>query len=138
MNYRLKISAGAQGLYDITHKIVATVEGSGVSEGLVTIFIRHTSASLLIQENADPSVQRDLENWLNRLVVENDRLFTHTHEGPDDMPAHIKAVLLGSSLSLPISHGRFNLGTWQGIYLNEHRNHGGRRRLVITLTGQTG
>jgi len=135
MNYRLKVSAGAQGLYDITHKIAATVEGSGVSEGLVTIFIRHTSASLLIQENADPSVQRDLENWLNRLVPEADALYTHTIEGPDDMPAHIKGALTATSLSVPLLSGRLALGTWQGIYLWEHRHRRGEREVIVNVMG---
>ena len=136
MNYTLKLSVGRQGLYDITHKLTELVSSAGINEGLVTLFIRHTSASLLIQENADPSAQRDLEAWLNRLVPEDDPLYTHTVEGPDDMPAHIKSSLLGTSLTIPISNGNFNLGTWQGIYLCEHRNHGGKRKLVITVQGE--
>ncbi|MEM6453640.1 MAG: secondary thiamine-phosphate synthase enzyme YjbQ [Acidobacteriota bacterium] len=101
--------------------------------GLATIFLRHTSASLTIQENADPSARRDLERWLNRLVPENDPLYTHTAEGPDDMPAHIKAALTATSLSIPLVDGRLGLGTWQGIYLWEHRRHPGTRHLLLHL-----
>ena len=102
-------------------------------DGLCTVFLRHTSASLLIQENADPSARRDLENWLNRLVPENDPLYTHTMEGPDDMPAHIKTMLNQSSLSIPIAGGRMVLGTWQGIYLWEHRDGSHHRSVVLHL-----
>ena len=91
--------------------------------------------SLIIQENADPSAKHDLENWLNRLVIENDPLYTHTFEGADDMPAHIKASLMGSSVSIPITNGKLNLGIWQGVYLCEHRNHGAPRSLVLTVLG---
>lgn len=133
MNYTLKLSVGRQGLYDITHKVVECVRGSGVNEGLVTLFVRHTSASLLIQENADPSVQRDLENWLNRLVPENDALYTHTIEGPDDMPAHIKSMLTTTSLSIPMQDGALVLGTWQGIYLWEHRHRRDGREVVVNV-----
>ncbi len=131
MNYVLKLSVGGQGLYDITHKVTELVQSAGLDEGLVTLFIRHTSASLLIQENADPSAQADLEAWLNRLVPENDALYTHTVEGPDDMPAHIKAALTATSLSVPMSGGALMLGTWQGIFLWEHRHHRGERELVV-------
>ena len=135
MNMTLKLTVGGQGLYDITHKVSDCVQSSGVIEGLVTLFIRHTSASLLIQENADPSVQRDLEAWLNRLVPEDDGLYTHTLEGPDDMPAHVKSSLLGANLTIPVREGRLALGTWQGIYLCEHRNQASGRSLVLTLQG---
>ena len=133
MNYTLKLSVGRQGLYEITHKVVECVQESGVNEGLVTLFIRHTSASLLIQENADPSVQRDLENWLNRLVPEDDVLYTHTTEGPDDMPAHIKSMLTTTSLSIPMQDGAMVLGTWQGIYLWEHRHRRHGREVVVNV-----
>lgn len=133
MNVVMKLSVGRQGLYDITHKVVEAVENSGVSEGLVTIFIRHTSASLIIQENADPAVQRDLEAWLNRLVPEHDALYTHTAEGPDDMPAHIKGALTATSLAVPLMGGTLALGTWQGIYLWEHRHHRGEREIVVNV-----
>lgn len=104
--------------------------------GLAHIFIKHTSASLALNENADPSVRRDLESHFNQLAPENARHYTHVFEGSDDMPAHIKAVILGSSVTVPISKGRFNLGVWQGVYLCEHRDRGGRRQLVVTLSGQ--
>jgi secondary thiamine-phosphate synthase enzyme len=133
MNYRLKLAVAGQGLHDLSHKVAEIVDRSGVSEGLVTIFVRHTSASLIIQENADPAVQRDLERWLNRLVPELDPLYTHTAEGPDDMPAHIKAALTATSLSIPLSQGALVLGTWQGIYLWEHRHRRGERELVINV-----
>jgi secondary thiamine-phosphate synthase enzyme len=133
MNYVVKLTVGGQGLYDITHKVTEIVNSSGLDEGLVTVFIRHTSASLLIQENADPSAQRDLEVWLNRLVPENDDLYTHTVEGPDDMPAHIKSALTAASLSIPVSTGTMMLGTWQGIFLWEHRHHRGEREVVLNL-----
>ena len=124
-----------QGLHEFTREVAGLVEGSGVREGLCTLFLQHTSASLTIQENADPSARRDLEEWLNRLVPENDPLFTHTAEGPDDMPSHIKAALTATSLSIPITGGRLALGTWQGIYLWEHRRRRGRRRVVIHIGG---
>ncbi len=133
MNYIVQLKVGGQGLYEITHKVADTLNGAGLNEGLVTLFIRHTSASLLIQENADPAVQRDLEGWLNRLVPENDDLYTHVAEGADDMPAHIKSALTATSLSVPVSNGSMMLGTWQGIYLWEHRHHRGEREVVINL-----
>ncbi len=137
MNYSLKVSVGRQGLYDITHKVLDLVRSSGVNEGLVTLFIRHTSASLLLQENADPSAKLDLESWLNRLVPEGDSLYTHTVEGPDDMPAHIKSALTASSLSIPMEGGDLLLGTWQGIFLWEHRHHRGDREVVINVMGDS-
>lgn len=133
MNVTVKLSVGSQGLYDISHKVEEAVRGSGASEGLVTVFVRHTSASLIIQENADPSVQRDLEAWLNRLVPERDPLYTHTAEGPDDMPAHIKGALTATSLSIPLVDGRLALGTWQGIFLWEHRHSRGEREVVVNV-----
>lgn len=105
--------------------------------GVLHVFMQHTSASLTINENADPSVRQDFRSYFDRLSPENAPYFTHTQEGPDDMPAHLKTALLDSSLSIPISRGRLNLGTWQGIYLCEHRNRGGRRRLVLTAWGST-
>lgn len=135
MNYSLKVSVGRQGLYDITHKVADLVAGSGVNEGLVTLFVRHTSASLLIQENADPSAREDLERWLNRLVPEDDPLYTHTIEGPDDMPAHIKSALTATSLSIPLADGALMLGTWQGVFLWEHRHHRGEREVVVNVLG---
>jgi secondary thiamine-phosphate synthase enzyme len=120
-----------QGLHEITDRVARAVQESGVEEGLCTVFIRHTSASLTIQENADPSAKSDLEAWLNRLVPENDRLYTHTFEGPDDMPSHIKAILTNVSLSIPVLGGRLTLGTWQGIYLWEHRRSPHTREIVV-------
>ncbi len=107
---------------------------TGVDEGLCTVMVQHTSASLTIQENADPSARTDLEEWLVRLVPENDPHFTHTHEGPDDMPSHIKAALTSTTLSIPVVGGRLALGTWQGIYLWEHRRRGTGRRCVIHVS----
>ena len=133
MNYILKLTVGSQGLYDITHKVTELVNSAGLDEGLVTLFIRHTSASLLIQENVDPSAKADLENWLNRLVPEEDALYTHTVEGPDDMPAHIKAALTATSVSIPVSDGRLLLGTYQGLFLWEHRHHRGERDVVVSV-----
>ncbi len=133
MNCSVKLSVAGQGLYDISHKVCDVVEKSAVTEGLVTVFIRHTSASLIIQENADPAVRRDLEAWLNRLVPEHDALYTHTAEGADDMPAHIKGALTATSLSIPLMAGRLALGTWQGIYLWEHRHHRGQREVIVNV-----
>jgi secondary thiamine-phosphate synthase enzyme len=123
-----------QGLLEITDLVSRIVHESDVHEGLCTVFIRHTSASLTIQENADPSARADLEAWLNRLVPENDRLYTHTHEGPDDMPSHIKAILTNVSLSIPVLNGELTLGTWQGIYLWEHRKSAHTREIVVVVS----
>ena len=111
------------------------VNESPLNEGLVTLFIRHTSASLLLQENADPAARKDLEAWLNRLVPENDPLYTHTEEGPDDMPAHIKASLTATSLSIPLMAGQLALGTWQGVFLWEHRHRPGNREVIVNMLG---
>lgn len=127
----IEIETNHQGLHDITGQIAAAVQEADVDEGLCTVFIRHTSASLTIQENADPSARRDLENWLNRLVPENDELYTHTAEGPDDMPSHIKSILTATSLGIPVVDGRLGLGTWQGIYLWEHRTSPKRRHVIV-------
>ncbi len=129
----LNIAVKGQGLYPIDTQVAPVVAGAAIEEGLCTLFIRHTSASLLIQENYDDSARVDLENWLNRLVPENDPLYTHTCEGPDDMPAHIKAALTATQLSVPFQHGTLMLGTWQGIFLWEHRHHRGQREVVIHL-----
>lgn len=122
-----------QGLYEFTDAVTALVREAGVSEGLCTLFVRHTSASLVIQENADPSARRDLERWFNRLVPEDDPIYTHTTEGADDMPAHVKAALTATSLSIPITDGGLVLGTWQGLYLWEHRRAGGTREVVAHI-----
>lgn len=129
----LQVHVNGQGLHAFTPQIQSIVSGSGLTEGLCTLFIQHTSASLLIQENYDPSAKQDLENWLNRLVPENDPLYTHTLEGPDDMPAHIKAALTATTLSIPIIEGQLALGTWQGIYLWEHRRFSGDRRVIVHI-----
>jgi secondary thiamine-phosphate synthase enzyme len=128
---RLRISVGGQGLHEFTDQVEQVVAGSGISEGVCTVFIQHTSASLTIQENADPSARRDLEQWMNRLVREGDPIFTHTLEGADDMPSHLKSALTATSLSIPVIGGRLALGTWQGIYLWEHRHAPGRRSVVV-------
>ncbi len=135
LNRFLSVSTSGQGLFDFTHKIGALVTEAGVSEGLVTLFLQHTSASLVIQENADPSARQDLERWLNRLVPEQDSLYTHTAEGPDDMPAHVKAALTATHLNIPVIAGRLALGTWQGVFLWEHRHAGGKRQVVVTIQG---
>lgn len=128
---RLTIRISGQGLHEITQEVAGVVRDSGVQEGLCTVFLQHTSASLTIQENADPSARHDLERWLNRLVPENDPLYTHTSEGPDDMPSHIKATLTAASLGIPILDGKLGLGTWQGIYIWEHRKHRGQRNILV-------
>ena len=134
MNRELRIPVQGQGLYDVTSQVAAAIKEAGAANGLATLFIQHTSASLLIQENADPAVQVDLQHWLNRLVPENDPLYTHVEEGPDDMPAHIKSALTSVSLSIPIVDGSLALGVWQGIYLWEHRHHqGAARRLIVNI-----
>lgn len=131
----LRISVKGQGLHDITPNVQEIVGRADIEEGLCTLFIRHTSASLLIQENYDASAKKDLENWLNRLVPENDDLYTHTVEGPDDMPAHIKSALTASSLAIPVKSHQLALGTWQGIFLWEHRHHRGERNIIVHLAG---
>ncbi len=125
-----------QGLYEVTGEIAAWLADQPVSEGLLTVFIRHTSASLLIQENVDPDVQRDLETFFERLVPEELHLYRHTAEGPDDMPAHIKGALTQTQVNIPVSSGRMMLGTYQGLYVFEHRRVPRTRELVLYLIGQ--
>lgn len=133
----LKLPPMRRGFHLITDAIVEHCpELQQFNMGLMHVFIQHTSASLSINENADPSVRRDFEAFFNRTVPENAPYFEHTDEGPDDMPAHLKASLLGNSVTVPISRGCLNMGTWQGIYLGEHRDQASGRRLIITLTGQ--
>ncbi|MCB9430922.1 MAG: YjbQ family protein [Ardenticatenaceae bacterium] len=133
----LILRARPRGFHLITAEIAEQLpELRQFDVGLAHLFIHHTSASLAINENADPTVRRDMESHFNQLAPENAPYYLHTYEGADDMPAHIKAVLLGSSLTIPVTNGRFNLGTWQGIYLCEHRNQGGKRRLIITIQGE--
>jgi secondary thiamine-phosphate synthase enzyme len=123
-------------LYEITDELNAWVGSSGIDHGLLTLYIRHTSASLTVQENADPEVQRDLERFLDRLVPQGDPLFRHTMEGPDDMPAHVRTMLTSTSLGIPVAAGRPVFGTWQGVYLYEHRNAPHRRKVVAHLIGE--
>jgi len=127
----LHLHPGGAGLHEITARVADVVAAAAVHDGLCTVFVRHTSASLTIQENADPSARRDLEVWLQRLVPEHDALYTHVDEGPDDMPSHIKAALTSTSLSIPIVDGRLGLGTWQGIFLWEHRTAPKRRQVLV-------
>ena len=133
---QLEVSTRGKGCTDITAQVQAIVGGSGISTGTCQVFLHHTSASLLLCENADPVVLRDLEAFMGRLVPEGDPLFAHTEEGPDDMPAHVRTVLAGSSLSLPVSGGSCALGTWQGTFLWEHRAVGHRRKLTVTVQGE--
>ena len=126
------------GLSDFTHEVIAWVGSTGIRRGLLTLHVRHTSASLLIQENADPTVQSDLERFFARLVPQGDPIFRHTSEGPDDMPAHVRSALTATSLSIPVDAGRPLLGTWQGIYLYEHRDAPHSRRVTAHLIGETG
>lgn len=138
LQQEIQLSAKARGFHLITGEILRQLpQLKQIQTGLAHIFIQHTSASLTVNENADPTVRSDFEAVFNRLVPEGESYYRHTLEGDDDLPAHIKASLLGPSVTLPVTDGAFNLGTWQGIYLCEHRNHGGSRRLVITLQGES-
>ncbi len=130
-----EISTHGQGLYEFTHEVEAFVRGSGVQTGLLTLFCQHTSCSLLIQENADPDVKRDLQGFFSRLVPEGMDWICHTAEGPDDMPAHIRSALSQVCVSIPVMSGRLTLGTWQGIYLFEHRTVGHDRQVAAHLSG---
>jgi secondary thiamine-phosphate synthase enzyme len=133
----IRLEARPRGFHLVTREVVSALPELGdVEVGLLHLFIRHTSASLTLNENASPDVRRDFEAWFNEAVAEDAPYWTHTLEGPDDMPAHIKASLLGPSLSLPVSGGRLALGTWQGIYVCEHRDRGGSRSLLATLHGE--
>jgi secondary thiamine-phosphate synthase enzyme len=131
----LHVQTHGKGLYEIRAQVAAWVRESGLRTGLLTVFVRHTSASLIIQENADPDVVRDLETFFSRLVPEDDRLYRHTIEGSDDMPAHIRAALTQTHLSIPLAGGHLALGTWQGIYLFEHRASPHRRSVMLHLIG---
>lgn len=133
--YRSRITVStSRGLTDITREVVQATRDSEVEQGLCHVFIHHTSASLIIQENADPSVQHDLESFLSRLVPDGDPRWTHTEEGPDDMPAHVKAAITATSLVIPVEDGRPALGTWQAVYVWEHRTHRHERKVTITVT----
>lgn len=133
----IRLKAHERGFHLITDDVLHHVpEIARVQVGMMHVFIQHTSAGLTINENADATVRGDFERFFNHAVPENEPYYRHTYEGSDDMPAHLKSSLLGTSLSIPITQGRLNLGTWQGIYLCEHRNHGGQRRIVVTLQGE--
>jgi secondary thiamine-phosphate synthase enzyme len=132
----ITLKARSRGFHLVTEEIFTQLpELRDFKVGLAHLFIQHTSASLTINENADPTVRQDFESHINQMVPENALYYRHTLEGPDDMPAHLKSSLMGCSVTLPISNGRFNLGAWQGVYLGEHRDYGGARRIVITLQG---
>jgi secondary thiamine-phosphate synthase enzyme len=135
ISHRLQVTTRGKGLYEITGQIATWLESVGVRDALLTVFVQHTSASLIIQENADPDVVHDLNAFFNRLVPEDSRLYRHTLEGPDDMPAHIRAALTLTQLSIPVEHGRMALGTWQGVYLFEHRATPHRREVLLHLIG---
>ncbi|MDF1571641.1 MAG: secondary thiamine-phosphate synthase enzyme YjbQ [Bacteroidales bacterium] len=126
------VQARRRGFELITRQVEEQLPGTG-ENGILHLFMKHTSAGLTLNENADPSVRDDFESFIDQLVPENHPVYTHTMEGPDDMPAHLKSSIIGNSLTIPVTNGRMNLGTWQGIYLCEYRNHGGRRKIVMTL-----
>lgn len=134
----IRLSEKPRGFHLVTTEILQQLDGIDTIEvGLLHLFVKHTSASLCINENADPDVRQDVEAHFNQFVPENAPYYEHTLEGSDDMPAHIKTITIGSELSIPITNGRLNLGTWQGIYLGEHRNHGGRRSVIATIQGNS-
>lgn len=131
----ITFKARKRGFHLVTDDVLRAIDISGFSVGLATLFIKHTSASLSINEDADSSVRDDMESFFSD-TCDSKEYFTHTYEGSDDMPSHIKSTIIGSSITIPITNGRFNLGTWQGIYLNEHRDYGGQRKVVITVIGE--
>ena len=137
IQHEISLKPRARGFHLVTDEVLQAVpELRSVRIGLLHILIQHTSASITLNENADQTVRQDFESWFNRAVPENQPYYRHDDEGPDDLPAHIKSSLLGASVLVPVTNGRVNLGVWQGIYLCEHRNHGGARRLVLTLQGE--
>ena len=131
----IKLKPYPRGFYIITNKITTLLSNYDINIGTINLFIKHTSASLTINENVDPSVREDMENFFND-IADAKSYYIHTYEGPDDMPAHIKSSLLGHSLTIPITEGRLNLGTWQGIYLGEHRDRAGSREIIVTIQGE--
>ena len=133
---QLSINTSGRGTYDISREIQSVVADSGIGTGICHVFIKHTSASLMLCENADPDVLRDMESFMQRQVPDGDPMFRHTAEGPDDMPAHVRSVLTTSDLSLPVSDGRCALGTWQGVFLWEHRHAAHQRSVLLTVTGE--
>lgn len=130
------VAATGRGTYEITGQVQSAVREAGVKTGLCNVFVHHTSASLMLCENADPAVMRDLEAFMARMVPDGDPLYTHVDEGPDDMSAHVRSVLTHADVTLPIRNGRCDLGTWQGVYLWEHRTQPHRRRLTVTISGE--
>ena len=136
-SHRLLVRTRGKGLYEITGQIASWLTDRGINNGLLTVFVQHTSASLIVQENADPDVIHDLNAFFNQLVVEDSHLYRHKVEGPDDMPAHIRAALTLTQLSIPVDHGRMLLGTWQGIYLFEHRAASHSRNILLHLIEET-
>ena len=132
----LQIATSGRGTYDLSRQVQGAVAESGIASGMCHVFIRHTSASLMLCENADPAVLRDMESFMSRTVPDGDPMFTHTAEGPDDMPAHVRSVLTQSDLNLPVIDGRCALGTWQGVYLWEHRHAPHSRRVIVTVQGE--
>lgn len=135
INKTIAVKSRAYQLKEITQEVITILEASGIEDGLATVFCKHTSCSLVIMENADPSASRDLEDFIRRLVPENDPHFTHIYEGPDDMPSHIKMALTRTSESVPIVNGQLALGTWQGIFLWEHRAVAHKRNIIVSLQG---
>ena len=134
---KISLTAKARGFHLVTDEIEQAIPSlSRIKIGMAHLLLQHTSASLTLNENADPSVRADFEAYINRLAPERAPYYTHTYEGDDDMPAHLKSSLLGVSLAIPITNGRFNLGTWQGIYLGEHRDYGGKRNVIVTINGE--
>ena len=131
----IHLSTRGRGTYDLTHEVQAVVRDAGVEVGMCNVFVRHTSASLMLCENADPAVMRDLETFMSRIAPDGDPANTHTAEGPDDMPAHIRSIITHADLNLPIRNGRCDLGTWQGVYLWEHRHGPHQRKVTVTVTG---
>ena len=129
------VATAGRRTYEITRRIQEIVAGSGIERGLCSVFVHHTSASLIVCENADPDVRRDLETFMSRLVVDGDRAFIHTAEGPDDMSAHIRSILTLASVTIPVERGRCDLGTWQGIFLWEHRTHPHQRKVTVSVVG---
>ncbi len=133
---RLTVKTDGRGTYDLSADVQQVVASSGISTGMCHIFIRHTSASLMLCENADPAVMKDLETFMSRRIPDGDPMFTHTSEGPDDMPAHVRSVLTQSDLNLPVEQGSCALGTWQGVYLWEHRHAPHSRQIIVTVQGE--
>ncbi|MEJ2128844.1 MAG: secondary thiamine-phosphate synthase enzyme YjbQ [Woeseiaceae bacterium] len=131
----IHVSTQGRGTYDLTSEVQAAVRDSGVDIGMCNVFVRHTSASLMLCENADPAVMRDLETFMSRIAPDGDPANTHVAEGPDDMPAHIRSIITHADLNLPVRGGRCDLGTWQGVYLWEHRHRPHRRKVTVTVTG---